>query len=223
MTDTQEDNIWDGPEDDSEPTPDKSEDTTVGRHSLTEEDDDTPEEFGDFGVDNEYKHSEAFDSDDTEEQTEEEWPDDFVENLIEEFQNLEGDLAKAHADMANLRSRKRKDLDDQFESGRAEVISNLIPVLDSLAGAKEHGDLTDENPLSAILKSMAHTLEALGLGSIGEVGEDFDPTVHEAMSVIHEDDAEGTKVKEVLQRGYATTEKLLRPALVTVVKKTPQS
>lgn len=141
MTDTQEDNIWDAPVDDEAPTPEESEDTKVGRHSLIEDKDDedtSKEEFGDFG--------------DTEEEAETDWPDDFVDNLIAEVQTLEGELAEARADMTNLRSRKRKDLDDQFEAGRAEVIANLIPVLDSVAGAKEHGDFTDENPLTAILK-----------------------------------------------------------------------
>lgn len=143
-----------------------------------------------------------------------------IEKLEEEVSELRQQLAETQAELTNLRNRKRKDLDIQYEAGRGEVISNLVQVLDSIAGAKEHGDLTDDNPLTPVLKSLAYTLESLGMGAVGEPGEHFDPNVHEALHVEYSADAEeGTTIKEVHQRGYATQERLLRPALVTVVKK----
>lgn len=142
-----------------------------------------------------------------------------IEELSEEVKDLTERLAGAQAELANHRARKRKDLDDQYEAGRGEVITNLIPVLDNISGAQEHGDLTADNALTPVVKSLAHTLESLGLGAIGEVGEDFDPHVHEALTVEYADDAEGTKISKVHQRGYATNERMLRPALVTVTKK----
>lgn len=142
-----------------------------------------------------------------------------IETLEASVEELRVQLATARADLANHQNRKRKDLDDQYEAGRGEVISNLIPVLDNIAGANDHGDLTDDNALTPVLKTLTHTLEGLGLGAIAEVGEDFDPHVHEALTVEYSPDAEGTKISKVHQRGYATNERLLRPALVTVVKK----
>lgn len=137
----------------------------------------------------------------------------------EDVDQLRQALATTQAELENHRKRKRKDLDDQYEAGRGEIITNLVPVLDSIAGASEHGDLSDDNPLTPVVKSLTQTLESLGLGAIGEVGDAFDPHIHEALHVEYAEDVEGTKVSKVHQRGYATPERLLRPALVTVVKK----
>lgn len=141
------------------------------------------------------------------------------DDLRQQMSELRRQLATTQAELANHRARKAKDLDAQYEAGRGEVITNLVPVLDSIAGAKEHGDLDVDNPLTPVLKSLTQTLEGLGLGAIGDEGDDFDPRIHEALHVDYSDEVEGTKVGKVHQHGYATSDRLLRPALVTVIKK----
>lgn len=194
MTDSPE-NVWDNPESDHDHETDAAQATDV-----------TPDE-GDQAIGEQ------------EEQPTTRRELRIIEGLRTEVADLREELATAQADLANHRTRKRKDLDDQYEAGRGEVITNLVPVLDNISGAKEHGDLADDNPLTPVVKSLAHILEGLGLGAIGTVGDDFDPRVHEALHVEYVPEAEGTKISKVHQSGYATSERLLRPALVTVAKK----
>src|SRR5690606_31821181 len=102
--------------------------------------------------------------------------------------------------------------------GRFEVLNVLIPILDSIDGARKHGDLTEDNPLTPVIRNLTQTLEAQGLGAIGAVGDEFDPNLHEALHVETSEDVETSTVSEVLQRGYGTPTRLLRPARVVVTK-----
>lgn len=132
-------------------------------------------------------------------------------------------LATARADLVNYRARVKRDLVAQYDAGRHEVFNKIIPVLDSIALAQEHGDLSDDNPLTPTFKLLARTLGDLGLGAIGEVGEPFDPEVHEAVDVEETSGADSATVSKVHQRGYATPEQLLRPARVTVSRPKPSA
>lgn len=134
-------------------------------------------------------------------------------------QELEEELARARADLTNLLARRNKDNDAQYESGKRETLESLLPVMDNITGAHEHGDLVDENPLAVVVRNLARVLESQGLGEIGVVGERFDPRVHEAVSVERREDVEHPVITAVHQRGYGTRERLLRPAKVSIAKK----
>lgn len=103
----------------------------------------------------------------------------------------------------------------------ADVIDSLLPVLDDIHAAREHGDLVD-GPFAAIAEKLETSLSKFGLERFGALGESFDPTVHEAL--LHQEwdgsiapaDPDATTVVMVLQPGYRAGERIIRPARVAV-------
>ena len=96
----------------------------------------------------------------------------------------------------------------------AAVVNELLPILDDLGRAREHGEY------EGALKSVGDQLEAvttkLGLVAFGEVGEPFDPMVHEAMTHNEGADLEVPQVSVVFAVGYKFRDRVLRPARVGV-------
>ncbi|GFJ79765.1 hypothetical protein Phou_039450 [Phytohabitans houttuyneae] len=102
----------------------------------------------------------------------------------------------------------------QAEQATGLVISALLPVLDDLDRAREHGDLV--GPFAAVSEQLVAALGKFGLTAFGEKGDPFDPTRHEA--VAHRTSSEVTEPTcvEVMRRGYLLGDRLLRAALVAV-------
>jgi molecular chaperone GrpE len=100
------------------------------------------------------------------------------------------------------------------EQTTGAVLLALLPVLDDLDRAREHGDLV--GPFATVAESLTAVTGKLGLVAFGEKGDPFDPTRHEA--VTHQTSADVTESTwvEVMRRGYTLGERLLRPALVAV-------
>jgi molecular chaperone GrpE len=126
------------------------------------------------------------------------------------------DLQRLQAEYANYRKRVERDRQAVREQALASVLSELLPVLDDIGRAREHGEL------SGGFKSVADSLESiagkLGLTAYGEPGDPFDPTLHEAL--MHEysaDVLEPTCVK-ILQPGYKVGDRIVRPARVAVAE-----
>jgi molecular chaperone GrpE len=92
--------------------------------------------------------------------------------------------------------------------------SALLPVLDDLDRARDHGDLT--GPFGAVAEKLGAVVAKCGLTAFGEKGDPFDPNRHEA--VAHLPSAEVTEPTciDVMRRGYLLGERLLRPAMVAV-------
>jgi len=106
------------------------------------------------------------------------------------------------------------------ETATGAVLATLLPVLDDIDRARQHGDLT--GAFKAVADQLEATLEKLGLQPYGEVGERFDPTVHEA--VAHQTSAEVAEPTcvAVLRRGYKLGDRLLRVPLVAVAEPAPE-
>jgi len=124
------------------------------------------------------------------------------------------DLQRVTAEYANYRKRVERDRLAVAEQATAQVITALLPVLDDLDRAKEHGDLV--GPFALVAEQLTSALAKFGLTGFGEVGDAFDPTRHEAVS--HQTSADVTEPTcvTVMRRGYLLGERLLRPALVAV-------
>jgi molecular chaperone GrpE len=126
------------------------------------------------------------------------------------------DLQRLQAEYANYRKRVERDRQAVREQALANVLSELLPVLDDIGRAREHGEL------SGGFKSVADSLDSitgkLGLTAFGEQGDPFDPTLHEAL--MHEysgEVIEPTCVK-ILQPGYKVGDRIIRPARVAVAE-----
>jgi len=132
------------------------------------------------------------------------------------------DLARARADLYNLQQeyqgfvrRSREGAAGHREAGRAAVVEALIPVLDEIELARQHGDLTGTFATTAG-KLETILADKFGLVRFGEVGEPFDPTLHEALMATESDEVDEPSIALVLQPGYRLGEKVVRAARVQV-------
>ncbi len=133
------------------------------------------------------------------------------------------DLLRLQAEYVNYKRRVDRDRALVQERAVRDVLETLLPVLDDIHAAREHGDLTD-GPFAAIADKLESTLGKYGLERFGAKGEVFDPMLHEAL--MHQPwpaedadlpvDAESTTVTMVLQPGYRAGVTVIRPARVAV-------
>jgi molecular chaperone GrpE len=100
------------------------------------------------------------------------------------------------------------------EQATAAVLAALLPVLDDIDRARTHGDLT--GAFAAVAEQLSSGLQRLGLAPFGQPGDAFDPVWHEA--VMHTESADVTQPTcvDVMRRGYALGERMIRPAMVAV-------
>jgi molecular chaperone GrpE len=128
------------------------------------------------------------------------------------------DLQRLQAEFVNYRRRVERDRDVARDQAVATVLEALLPVLDDLHLARQHGDL-EGGPFAAIADKLEATLTRFGLARYGEPGETFDPTVHEALIHTQAELAAGTTettVVQILQPGYRSKDRVLRAARVAV-------
>ena len=129
---------------------------------------------------------------------------------------------RAAADLENLRKRQKRELDEAKLESKGRVLKEMLPVVDNLERAIEHAtSQAGSNPIvegvQLVLRQFVTAFERLDVTPIDANGQPFDPNLHEAISQQESDSAPGTVV-QVLQRGYRSGERLLRPALVVVAK-----
>ncbi|MGO2548983.1 nucleotide exchange factor GrpE [Corynebacterium casei] len=123
------------------------------------------------------------------------------------------DLQRLNAEYTNYRRRTERDRQAVIEAAKSQVLAALLPILDDLELARQHGDLKD-SPLKAIADKLTSTLEGQQLEAFGAEGDAFDPEIHEAV----QDLSSGGEqvVGTVLRRGYRVGDKLVRNAMVII-------
>jgi molecular chaperone GrpE len=137
-----------------------------------------------------------------------------LEALRGELDERTRDLQRISAEYANYRKRVDRDRGLVLEQATGAVLAALLPVLDDLDRAREHGDLV--GPFSSVADQLSATTGKFGLTPFGEKGDPFDPTRHEAVTHLTSAEVTEPTCVEVLRRGYLLGERLLRPALVAV-------
>lgn len=137
-----------------------------------------------------------------------------LDALRAELDERTRDLQRVTAEYANYRKRIDRDRGVVAEQATGMVLAALLPILDDLDRAREHGDLV--GPFGSVAEQLTAALGKFGLIAFGEQGDPFDPTRHEA--VAHQTSADVTEPTcvEVMRRGYLLGERLLRAALVAV-------
>jgi len=135
------------------------------------------------------------------------------------------DLAKrTKADFENFRKRMSSEVQAAAGRGKAEVIREVVPVLDDLeraiqaAGLDPEGDSEDglAHGVLLVFRSLRDSLARNGAEAVDPKGEKFDPMAHEALSTVPAEGVESGTVVEVMQKGYRVGEQLVRPARVVV-------
>ena len=137
-----------------------------------------------------------------------------VKELQNQLAERTADVQRLQAEYANYRKRVDRDRATVREHAVAGALGELLPVLDAISQAREHGEL------SGGFKSVADSLQAavgkLGLVSYGQRGDAFDPKIHEALSYTDSPDVAEDTCVEIFQPGYKVGERILRPSRVAV-------
>jgi molecular chaperone GrpE len=143
--------------------------------------------------------------------------------IDEEMAKLKGQLADRTADLqrvqaeyANYRKRVDRDRTAVRELALANVLSEVLPVLDAIAQARQHDELS--GGFKSVAESLESAVSKLGLGTYGEEGDPFDPTVHEALTHTYSPDVSEVTCVAIFQPGYKVGDRILRPARVAVAE-----
>lgn len=137
---------------------------------------------------------------------------DAEKDLVAEMRN---DMLRAQAELVNFRQRVERDRQANREAVIVEVIRSLLPAIDDLDRAEQHGDL-EGSPLELVAQKIRGGFEKYGLKRVGVKGEPFDPAKHEAVVQVPTPDATEQTVADVIEQGYALGDRLVRPAKVAV-------
>jgi molecular chaperone GrpE len=142
----------------------------------------------------------------------------FVEGEFGEVEakvaELTADLQRVHAEYANYRRRVDRDRELVKENAVGGVLSELLPIVDDVDRARQHGEL--EGAFKTVGEALETALARIGLEQFGEAGEPFDPNVHEALTHETSDEVSEPTVMSVYQPGYRFAGRVLRPARVAV-------
>ncbi|SDN20875.1 nucleotide exchange factor GrpE [Allokutzneria albata] len=153
-------------------------------------------------------------------------PDEAGQRAAEETAALQAQLAERTADLqrlsaeyANYRKRVERDREAVISGAKAQVVTELLGVLDDLERAEAHGDLT--GAFKAVADKLGAALTKAGLEPFGTENEPFDPSVHEAVQHSTSPEVSGPTVTLVMRRGYRFGDRVVRPALVGVTDHEP--
>jgi len=129
------------------------------------------------------------------------------------------DLQRLQAEFQNYRRRVERDRITVKEIAIANLLTELLPVLDDIGRAREHGELV--GGFKSVAESTETVAAKMGLQQFGKEGEPFDPTIHEALMHSYAPDVTETTCVAILQPGYRIGERTIRPARVAVAEPQP--
>lgn len=127
---------------------------------------------------------------------------------------LTEDLKRVSAEYANYRRRVDRERQSAVAGAKASVLSGLLEIADELGLAAQHGDLEEGSPLRKFNDKFFAVLAAQGVEEFGAEGDDFDPSIHEAVQDLSE--GGDPKVATVYRKGYRVGDRTLRNAMVIV-------
>jgi molecular chaperone GrpE len=140
--------------------------------------------------------------------------------LTEALAERTADLQRLQAEYVNYKRRVDRDREANREVVIGSVLTELLQTLDDIGRAREAGEL--EGAFKAVAESVERVTEKLGLTKYGEVGDPFDPRIHEALLHNYSDEVDGPTATLVMQPGYRLGERILRAARVAVSEPTEQ-
>jgi molecular chaperone GrpE len=147
-----------------------------------------------------------------------------LKRLNAEVREMNDKYLRLYAEFENYKKRVNKDKEELVKYGNENILYDLLPVIDNLELALQHASNDVSSGLvqgvEITLKELRKTLEKFGLSPIEAPGKPFDPLVHHAMTQVERDDVEENTIVEEYRKGYRLRDKVLRPSLVAVSKKT---
>ncbi|MEV6965510.1 nucleotide exchange factor GrpE [Hamadaea sp. NPDC051192] len=137
-----------------------------------------------------------------------------LEMLRKQLDEAQVDIKRVAAEYKNYRDRVKRDQATASEVAVAGVLAALLPVLDDLDRARDHGDLT--GPFGSVAEQLLTVVGKFNLTAFGAKGDPFDPNLHEAVAHLPSPDVTEETCIDVMRRGYMLGDRLLRPAMVAV-------
>ena len=145
-------------------------------------------------------------------------PTELVADLAkaqEDVATLTGDLQRLQAEYVNYKRRVDRDRELVKQNATFAALSALLPVLDDIDRAREHGEV--EGGFKAVADSLERIVTGLGLEKFGARGDEFDPNLHEALMHATSPEVSTTVCQDIVHAGYRIGDRVVRPARVTVV------
>ena len=140
-------------------------------------------------------------------------------NPWEEKYNAEHDsYLRLAADYDNFRKRTAKEKDQLYTNGKADAVEKLLPVYDNLERAMNQPteDAAYKKGVEMTMTQLVSILNGLGVEIFGQVGDTFDPNIHNAVMHTEDENAEENTITQVFQKGFRLGEKVVRFAMVQV-------
>lgn len=128
---------------------------------------------------------------------------------------LANEVKRINAEYANYRTRSQRDNAAASSLAVKDTLEKMLPVLDDISAARKYGDL-EEGPFASISNKLSSILGDLGLEVLGEIGEEFDPEIHEALLRQPNSEIPEDHVFMILREGYRVGDRLIRAAQVAV-------
>ena len=147
-----------------------------------------------------------------------------AEALAKQLEEVKEQALRVQADAQNVRRRAEMDVEKAHKFALEKFAKELLPVIDSLEKAVE-AEVASGNEMNPLREGVEMTLSMFlssiskfNLEQINPVGQPFDPSLHEAMSMVEVPNAEPNTVIAAMQKGYTLNGRLVRPAMVMVSK-----
>ncbi|SBW19068.1 nucleotide exchange factor GrpE [Protofrankia symbiont of Coriaria ruscifolia] len=141
---------------------------------------------------------------------------DLLAPLRQQVAERTSDLQRLKAEFDNYRRRVERDRQVMAEQATGRLLSALLPTLDDIGRARDHGDL--EGPFKAVAESLESALETAGLERFGSRGDEFDPLVHDALMHTYSSEVTRSTCVDIFRAGYRHAGRVLRPAQVAVAE-----
>ena len=140
------------------------------------------------------------------------------ENYKEKYEHEHDAHLRLAAEYDNFRKRSQKEKDASYINGKADTIAKLLPVYDNLERAmnQETSDAAYKKGVELTMQGLLKIFGDLGVEVYGEVGDEFDPNLHNAVMHIESEELGENTLAQVFQKGFKTGEKVIRFAMVQV-------
>lgn len=143
------------------------------------------------------------------------------DDLLEQIEDLKNQVLYAKAEAENIRRRSYEEADKTRKFAIEGFSQELLSVKDSLEASLGSDNVDNKILIDGVeltLKQLNAVFEKFNIVEINPIGEKFDPNEHQAMSMVESKEQESNTVLSVLQKGYKLNDRVIRPAMVSVVK-----
>jgi len=143
-----------------------------------------------------------------------------IKELESQLESEKDKLLRTAAEYANFRSRTEREKAAIYGNAVADTVNELLPIADSVDRALQASANAPEEfkkGLEMISNQLAKSFEKLNIKSFGEVGEEFNPEIHNAISSIDSDELESDTISLIYQKGYKVGDKIIRHCMVQTV------